>query len=97
MLRCNASLARATGALILPVSRIMQKLLGVWDNYQCKRFLNRPIYPSDAWPEIGKILWYSFKGDYRAPRRYYFVAPRGVGTTLAGYLGQRVQIEERPD
>lgn len=69
------------------------KHLGVWDNYQCKRFLNRPVYPSDAWPEIGKILWYSFMGDYRAPRRYYFVAPRGVGTTLAGYLANASKLK----
>jgi hypothetical protein len=69
------------------------KLLGVWDNYQCKRFLDHAVYPSEAWPEIGKILWYSFKGDYHPPRRYYFVAPRGVGTTLAGYLGNSAKLK----
>ena len=71
-----------------------EKLLGIWDNYQCKRFLTRAIYPSDAWPEIGKILWYSFRKDYRAPRRYYFVSPHGVGTTLAGYLGNALKLKK---
>jgi len=69
------------------------KLQGVWDNYQCKRFLDHAVYPSEAWPEIGKVLWYSFKEEYRAPRRYYFVAPHGVGTTLAGYLGNAAKLK----
>jgi hypothetical protein len=71
-----------------------QKLEGVWDNYQCKRFLGHAIFPSEAWPEIGKILWHSFKKEYRPPRRYYFVAPHGVGTTLAGYLGNAAKLKK---
>jgi hypothetical protein len=71
----------------------VKKLLGIWDNYQCKRFLDHAVYPSEAWPEIGKILWYSFKGHYAPPRRYYFVAPRGVGTTLAGYLANSAKLK----
>lgn len=50
-----------------------QKLQGVWDNYQCKHYA-AALAPTDAWPEIGKILWYSFKGEYKAPRRYLFIA-----------------------
>ena len=68
-------------------------LQGVWDNYQCKHY-DHALYPSDAWPEIGKILWYSFKGDYKPPSRYYFVAPRGAGTTLAGYLGDALKLKK---
>jgi hypothetical protein len=70
-----------------------QKLQGVWDNYQCKRYLDHAIHPREAWPEIGKILWHSFNKEYRAPRRYYFVAPYGVGTTLAGYLGNAAKLK----
>ena len=62
-----------------------QQLQGIWDNYQCKHY-NHPLYPTDAWPEIGKVLWYSFNGDYKPPRRYFFVAPRGIGTTLAAFF-----------
>ena len=69
-----------------------QKLQGVWDNYQCKHY-DHALYPTDAWPEIGKILWYSFKGEYKPPRRYYFVAPRGVGTTLAAYLADDSRLK----
>lgn len=71
-----------------------KKLLGVWDNYQCKRFRDHAVYPTEAWPEIGKILWHSFKKEYNAPRRYYFVAPHGVGTKLAGYLSNPVKLKE---
>jgi len=71
-----------------------QKLQGVWDNYQCKRYLGHALYPSEAWPEIGKILWHSFNKEYRAPRRYYFVAPHGVGTTLAGLLANQAKLKK---
>ncbi|MEJ0027687.1 MAG: ABC-three component system protein [Rhizomicrobium sp.] len=60
-------------------------LKGAWDNYQCKHY-DHPLHPGDAWPEIGKILWHSFKGHYVPPRAYYFVAPRECGTTLSQYL-----------
>jgi hypothetical protein len=70
------------------------KLLeGVWDNYQCKHY-NVPIPPSIAWPEIGKILWHSFNRHYRPPRGYYFVAPRGTGTTLTQYLANATALKE---
>jgi hypothetical protein len=61
------------------------KLAGVWDNYQCKHY-DHALYPSDAWPEIAKVLWYTFNKQFAVPQSYFFVAPRGVGTTLAGYL-----------
>jgi hypothetical protein len=60
-------------------------LRGKWDNYQCKRVAH-PLQPSDVWVEIGKILWYSFNGDYVAPRAYYFVGCRGIGPKLTHFL-----------
>lgn len=63
-----------------------QRLLGAWDNFQCKHY-DHPLRPSDVWAEFGKILWYSFKGNYKRPRHYYFVSPRGVGTKLSRLLG----------
>lgn len=60
-------------------------LLGVWENFQCKHY-DHSIMPSEAWPEIGKILWHSFNRHFVPPRAYYFVAPRGTGTTLTNYL-----------
>ena len=68
-----------------------KKLLGVWDAYQCKHY-DHPLYPGDAWPEIGKILWYSYKKIYRPPRAYYFVAPRGVGSSLSMFLSNTQKL-----
>jgi len=59
--------------------------VGVWDNYQCKRY-HRRLTPSDVWPEIAKVIYHSWKGEYKAPRRYYFVASQGLGTALQKLL-----------
>lgn len=59
-----------------------KRLQGVWDNYQCKHY-DHAIRPSDVWAEFGKVIWYSYKGEYTAPRCYYFVSPRGAGTSLS--------------
>jgi hypothetical protein len=71
-----------------------RKLEGCWDNYQCKHY-GRPLQPHDAWPELGKILWYSFNRKFAVPRKYFFVAPRGVGTTLAGYLASATELKNQ--
>jgi hypothetical protein len=54
---------------------------GGWDNYQCKHY-DHPLRPSDVWVEIGKIVYYSYKGEYPPPRKYYFIASRDIGTKL---------------
>lgn len=53
----------------------------LWDNYQCKHYAN-PLTPSDIWIELGKLAYYTQRGDYSYPRHYYFIAPHGVGTKL---------------
>jgi hypothetical protein len=67
-------------------------LMGVWDNYQCKHY-DHALHPTDAWSEIGKILWYSFKGHYKPPRAYFFVAPRETGTTLSQLLANPIALK----
>jgi hypothetical protein len=58
---------------------------GTWDNYQCKHY-DHALTPSDAWPEIAKLLIHTQRGELRAPEHYLFVAPRGAGTKLAKLL-----------
>lgn len=65
---------------------------GGWDNYQCKHYDN-PLQPNNIWIEIGKIIYYSFIGDYPPPRKYYFVCPKGVGTKLGKYLASPDQLK----
>ena len=63
-----------------------------WDNYQCK-FYDHPLTPTDVWVEFGKIIYYSHRGDYPAPRKYYFVAPKQVGTKLGKLLADSQKLK----
>ncbi|WP_342746198.1 ABC-three component system protein [Paenibacillus donghaensis] len=54
----------------------------VWDNYQCKHY-DHPLYPGDFWLELGKLCYYTFKGSYTVPRKYYLISSCGLGTSLA--------------
>lgn len=65
---------------------------GGWDNYQCKHY-DHVLHPGDAWIEIGKIIYYSFKKEYTIPRKYYFVTPKGVGTTLERYFSNPEELK----
>jgi len=70
-----------------------KRLEGVWDNYQCKHY-DHALTPGDVWPEFGKVIWYSFKQHYVPPHRYYFVAPRGAGTSLSKLLANGTKLRE---
>lgn len=61
----------------------------LYDNYQCKHH-DHALAPHEVWLELGKLVWYTFQRDYRVPRRYYFVAPKGPGPLL-------LQMIEDPD
>lgn len=65
---------------------------GGWDNYQCKHY-DHPLRPSDVTVEIAKIIYYSYRGEYTPPRKCYFVAPRGIGTTLEKLLANPTRLK----
>jgi len=58
---------------------------GDWDNYQCKHYKDA-LAPKTGVSEIGKIIWHVFKEHITCPRKYYFIAPKGCGTTLKKLL-----------
>ena len=58
---------------------------GPWDNYQCKHY-TAPLAPGDIWLELGKLVYYTKRGDFSCPRKYFFVAPQGAGTKLSNLL-----------
>lgn len=66
---------------------------GAWDNYQCKRY-EKALTPSDVWVELGKLAYYTLKGEYSYPRRFYFVAPQGVGPKLSNVLKKPHKLRE---
>jgi hypothetical protein len=68
-------------------------LQGAWDNFQCKRYASA-LSPSMVAVEFGKIIYYSFQEEYTPPRRYFFAAPKGVGTTLSKLLDSPDELKE---
>ena len=58
---------------------------GPWDNYQCKRYACE-LKPTQIWVELGKIIYYSFIGEYTPPTSYYFAASKGLGLKLKKLL-----------
>lgn len=56
-----------------------------WDNYQCKHY-DHALQPGDIWVELGKLVYYTFAGEFSIPREYHFVCPHDVGTRLARLL-----------
>jgi len=51
---------------------------GDWHNYQCKQYGS--AVPLDVGlRELGKILYFAQRGEFTAPKKYFFVAPRCGG------------------
>ena len=60
-----------------------------WVNYQGKHY-DAPLTPSEVYVELGKLCYYTFIGEFSIPERYFFAAPKGVGTKLS-------QLIKKPD
>ena len=69
---------------------------GEWDNYQCKRY-DHPLRPSDIWVEIGKIIYYSHKGEYKPPRHNYFICSQDIGTSLEKLFSKPEDLKEKAE
>jgi len=54
---------------------------GEWHNYQCKQY-GKTLPTEDGIREIGKLLYYSYMGNFTVPTKYFFVAPRGINRNL---------------
>lgn len=71
-----------------------KELDGNWDNFQCKHYKN-PLGFSNVGPEIGKILWHSFNGHFKAPQICNFIAPRGASTSLSHLLANAPNLKQK--
>ncbi|MFB2779200.1 ABC-three component system protein [Shewanella mangrovisoli] len=71
-----------------------KKFEGDWDNYQCKQY-NKAIPTDTGMHEIGKILYYSFIGEFSTPRNYYFVAPKGINRNLKSWILNPSKLKEK--
>ncbi|UUO01684.1 restriction endonuclease [Mycolicibacterium novocastrense] len=66
-------------------------LQGDWDCFQCKHY-DHALYPSDAYPEIAKIMIGVADGLFVMPRRYRFLAPKGAGPSLEQLFSDPTQL-----
>jgi len=53
------------------------------------------LRPASIWVELGKIIYYSYIGEYTPPRKHYFVASLGIGTTLERLLNKPTELREK--
>ncbi|WP_082711598.1 ABC-three component system protein [Methylobacterium indicum] len=58
-----------------------------WHLYQCKRY-SSAIGEGKALAEIGKVLYFSWLGDFPMPREYWFVTRKGVTNDLQDAIDQ---------
>jgi hypothetical protein len=65
---------------------------GEWDCLQCKHY-EQALMPSDAYPEIFKVLRAVVQKHYTLPRRYMFLAPKSSGPTLSRLLSTPSKIK----
>ncbi len=66
----------------------------IWDNYQCKHYATA-LAPHHVWIELGKLIYYSFLGEFTYPRKYQFVAPQGAGNKLAKLLKSPNRLKDQ--
>jgi hypothetical protein len=64
----------------------------IWDCYQCKHY-DSALTPTQVYKEFGKILYYTFNKDYPTPRKFYFVSPKGCGTSLSKLLQNPIDLK----
>lgn len=70
------------------------KFHGIWDLYQCKRYDDK-LTPSDIWIELGKLVYHTHKDGIQPPRKYLFMAPKGVGIKLLKLLADDKKLKEQ--
>jgi hypothetical protein len=64
-----------------------------WRLYQCKHYADR-LGAGLAATEIGKVLYYTSKGDYSAPEQYWFVTHKGVTGDLQDLLDDPTKLRQ---
>lgn len=64
-----------------------------WDCYQCKHY-NSALTPTEVYVEFGKIIYYTFLKEFPVPNNYYFIAPKGCGTSLSKLLNNKILLKK---
>ena len=67
------------------VLAIIDPKTGSFDLYQCKHY-DKQLNYSFLFGEIGKLITYTKKGDYKVPEHYYLACPFGVSQSFLDML-----------
>ncbi len=54
---------------------------GAVDYYQCKHY-NTGLSPTNYYLELGKLCYYTYKGEIPVPKEYFIIASNDVGSSL---------------
>ena len=54
---------------------------GTVDYYQCKHY-NTGLAPTNYYLELGKLCYYTYKGEIPVPKEYFIIASNDVGSSL---------------
>lgn len=65
-----------------------------WECFQCKHY-DKSLQPTQVYSEFAKILYYTFNKEFPIPNKYFFVAPKGCGTTLSKYLQEPETLKNK--
>lgn len=64
-----------------------------WTLYQCKHY-DKALGAGKAALEIGKMLFYSHRGDYTFPHEYYFITHKHVTSDFQDLLDNPTKLKE---
>jgi hypothetical protein len=62
------------------------------DNYQCKQY-GRAVPLEVGLRELGKVLYHASKGEFSAPTAYFFVAPKGLASSLRSFISKSTELK----
>ncbi|WP_122365732.1 ABC-three component system protein, partial [Pseudomonas syringae group genomosp. 3] len=71
---------------------VVAKFSSGWDNYQCKHYKDK-LSIADVVAELGKLVYYTWRGDYTLPREYRFVSPKGCSSHCIDMLAKKARIK----
>lgn len=66
---------------------------GEWDNYQCKQYRSG-VAQTQGILAIGKVLYWAWKGEFTAPMKFFFVAPKGLARKLDGLIDKPSDLKK---
>ncbi|WP_445677148.1 ABC-three component system protein [Pseudomonas aeruginosa] len=71
---------------------VIAKFSSGWDNYQYKHYKDK-LSIADVVAELGKLVYYTWRGDYTLPREYRFVSPKGCSSHCIDMLAKKARIK----